>query len=147
MSWRDPRIASWDQYLLADPPPGASSFDTGLEFYGGKRKALYDAFRMPIYLPQATAAGGHALDVWGCVRPVHYVLLGPHTPQTAEVQFRPASGGSFKTLKRVPLTDSYGYFDVPVTFPSSGEVRISWSYPRADGGGVIHSRTVQITVR
>jgi hypothetical protein len=63
------------------------------------------------------------------------------------VQWSAASGGSFKTVKRVVLTDPYGYFDTRVTFPSSGLVRIAWSYPRSAGGGQIHSRTVQVTVR
>lgn len=143
-SWRDPRIVSWDQYLLADPPPGASSFDTGLLFYGGKPKALYDAFRMPLHLPVTTASSGHALVVWGCVRPARYAMLRSHRPQVAEVQLQPAAGGAFKTVKRVTLVDPYGYFDVPVTFPSSGLVRVEWTYPH---GPRIHSRTVAITIR
>ena len=147
MSWRDPRVVSWDQYLLADPQTGASSFDTGLEFYGGKHKALYDAFRLPVYLPSESGTKDHALEVWGCVRPVHFVLMRPHAPQTAQVQFKPATGGPFKTIARVPLTDPYGYFDTHVTFPGSGLVRISWSYPRRSGGGQIHSRTVRVTIR
>lgn len=147
LSWRDPRVASWDQYLLADPPP-PSMFDTGIEFYTGAHKvALYDAFRMPVYLPATVAKAGHELEVWGCVRPVHYVLIHAHKPQLASIQFQPSSGGRFKTVKRVPLTDAYGYFDTSVSFSSSGNVRISWSYPRGDGGGQIHSRTVQITIR
>ena len=56
------------------------------------------------------------------------------------------SGTTPKTVKRVILTDPYGYFDTQVTFPSSGQVRTSWSYPRSQGGGQIHSRTVQVTV-
>ncbi len=145
MSWRDPRVVSWDQYLLADPPNGVSNFDTGLDFNNGAHKALFDAFRMPVYLPSETGKSGHPLEVWGCVRPVHYVHS--RKPQVANVQWKPASGGSFKTVKRVVLTDPYGYFDTRVTFPSSGLVRITWSYPRGAGGGQIHSRTVQVTTR
>ncbi len=145
MSWRDPRVVSWDQYLLTDPPPDESSFDTGLNFYGGKHKALYDAFRMPVYLPSQSGQSKHALEVWGCVRPVHYVHS--KAPQVAQIQFKASSGGPFKTLARVPLTDTSGYFDTQVKFPSSGLVRTTWSYPRGDGGGEIHSRTVQITIR
>jgi hypothetical protein len=144
MSWRDSRVVSWDQYLLADPPPGVSNFDTGLQFYGGKPKALYDAFRMPIWLPATTASSGHALEVWGCVRPAHYAMQNANAPQVALVQFRPAAGGAFTTVKRVTLTDPYGYFDTPVAFPSGGQVRITWSYPH---GATIHSRTVSITIR
>jgi hypothetical protein len=145
MSWSDPRVASWDQYLLADPQPGVSNFDTGLEFFDGKHKALYDAFRMPIYLPALTAAKGQALKVWGCVRPVHYVRS--RTAQFADVQFKASATGTFKTITRVPLTDPYGYFESRVAFPSSGLVRISWSYPPGAGGGQIHSRTVRVSIR
>ena len=146
LSWLDPRVVSWDQYLLADPPP-PSMFDTGIEFSTGRQKATYAAFRMPVFLPATVAKAGHALRVWGCVRPAHYVLADSRTPQFASIQFQPASGGSFKTVKRVLLTDSYGYFEAPVAFPSSGNVRISWLYPRRMGGARIHSRTVQITIR
>jgi hypothetical protein len=145
ISWSDPRVASWDQYLLADPPP-PSMFDTGIEFSGGAHKVpLYAAFRMPIYLPVTVAKAGHALQVWGCVRPAHYAMQGPHVPQFASIQLQSRPGKRWKTVKRVPLTDAYGYFDTIVSFPSSGNVRISWSYPHH--GSQIHSRTVQITIR
>jgi hypothetical protein len=145
MSWRDPRVLSWDQYLLNDPPNGESNFDTGLNFHGGAHKALFDAFRMPVYLPSQTGKSGQAVEVWGCVRPLRYVHS--RKPQVANIQWRPASGGRFKTVKRVILTDPHGYFDTRVAFPASGLVRISWSYPRSAGGGQIHSRTVQVEVR
>jgi len=147
LSWLNPRIVSWDQYLLADPPP-PSMFDTGLEFSSGAQKdPLYDAFRMPIYLPVTIAKSGKALEVWGCVRPVHYVLQHSRQPQFASIQLQAAPGQGFKTIKRVLITDGYGYFETPVSFPSSGNVRISWSYPRGESGGEIHSRTVPITIR
>jgi hypothetical protein len=145
ISWSDPRVVSWDQYLLADPPP-PSMFDTGLEFYNSVQKVpLYQAFRMPIYLPVTSAKSGHALQVWGCVRPAHYVMQGQHAPQFARIQLQTAPGGPWKTIKRLLLTDPYGYFDTTVDFPSSGNVRISWSYPHH--GAAIHSRTVSITIR
>jgi hypothetical protein len=145
ISWKDPRVVSWDQYLLADPPP-PSNFDTGIEFAGGAHKVpLYQAFRMPIYLPVTTAKAGHALEVWGCVRPAHYAMQGRHAPQLASIQFQATPRGRWQTVKRVLITDPYGYFDTPVNFSSSGNVRISWSYPHH--GAEIHSRTVPITIR
>ena len=42
------------------------------------------------------------------------------------------------------ITDRYGYFDVLQTFPGSGKVRLSWSYP---DGERIFSRTVVIALR
>jgi hypothetical protein len=144
LSWRDPRVVSWDQYLLADPPP-PSMFDTGLEFSDGAHKVpLYEAFRMPVYLPVTVAKSGQALEVWGCVRPAHYAMQGAHAPQFASIQLQAAPGQPWKTVKRVLLTDAYGYFDTPVSFPSSGNVRISWSYPHH--GSQIHSRTVLVTI-
>jgi hypothetical protein len=71
----------------------------------------------------------------------------PGTPQFVEIQFKASGAGAFKKIARVPLTDSYGYFDTRVTFPSSGLVRTSWSYPHRAGGGRIHSRTVQVSIR
>ena len=54
---RDPRIASSDQYLLSDPPGG--NFATGLEYANLKPKPyLYDAYRMPLYLPVTRAHEG-----------------------------------------------------------------------------------------
>ena len=144
ITWRNPRVVSWDQYLLADPQPGTSDFVTGIEFYGGKHKATYDAFRMPIYLPVTTATSGHELEVWGCVRPAHYLIGHTITPQVAQIQFKASRDGKFQIVSRVPLTDPDGYFDVRAHFPSSGFVRIAWAYPH---GVQIHSRTVPIAIR
>jgi hypothetical protein len=144
ISWRNPRVASWDQYLLTDPPP-PSNFDTGLEFANGKAKdPMFDAFVLPLYLPSPTAKKGHVVEVWGGVRPARFASRKSHKPQVANIQFKPASGGPFKTIERVTITDSYGYFDTSATFPASGSVRISWSYP---GGQVVHSRVAPVTVR
>jgi alkylation response protein AidB-like acyl-CoA dehydrogenase len=70
---------------------GNKGSDTGLLFFSGKPKALYDAFRMPVYLPVTTASGGHSLEVWGCVRPAHYAMQHASAPQVAQVQFKPAA--------------------------------------------------------
>ena len=144
ITWRNPRVVSWDQFLLADPPPGESNFDTGIEFFGGKPKATYDAFRMPIYLPITTSSSGHELEVWGCVRPAHYLIGRATPPQIAQIQFKATRDGKFDTVSLVPLTNPDGYFDVRVRFPSSGFVQIAWAYPH---GPQIHSRTVQIALR
>ncbi len=138
ISWSNPRVVSWDQYLLADPPP-PSNFDTGLEFANGKPKATYDAFRMPLYLPHSSGKKGQAIEVWGCLRPARY-LKGT---QVASIQFEPSSGGAFKTIQRVTVTDAYGYFDTHVAFPSSGSVRIAWTQP---GVGLLYSRTAAVTI-
>ncbi len=142
LTWLDPRLRSYDQYLLVDPLDAA--FASGLKFVNGTPKPGYAAFRMPIFLPVHATRAGHPLEVWGCVRPSHDARLATHKPQSVKIQFRPASGGAFQTVRDVVLTDRYGYFDVLQKFAGSGTVRLAWSYPH---GPQIFSRTVVITLR
>jgi hypothetical protein len=139
LTWRDPRLKSYDQYLLTDPPRG--NFATGLETVAGVPKPGFYAYRMPIFLPATATAKGHPLEVWGCVRPVYYARRRSHTAQKVQIQFRPESGGAFKTLAAVPLTDRFGYFNVLQKFPGNGSVRTAWTYPH---GAQIFSREVAV---
>jgi hypothetical protein len=140
ISWRTPRLRSWDQYLLADPAPGPSQFTTGLQFYTGQPKPeFFDAWRMPIFLPVTRERSGHSLEVWGCVRPVHYTPR----PQDVRIQLQPGGHGAFETVQTVPVQDANGYFDTQVKFGSSGQVRLTWTYPH---GPTIHSRPVTISI-
>ena len=142
ISWRDPRVRSWDQYLLSDPPRG--NFASGLKFADGKRKPSFFAYRMAILLPVTSAKRGQKLEVWGCVRPARYAKLETGKPQTARLEFRPGDGGPFRTIRTIEVKDPYGYIDLRVAFPTSGSVRLAWSYP---SGEVIHSRAGTVTVR
>jgi hypothetical protein len=140
ISWRTPRLRSWDQYLLADPTPGPSQFTTGLQFAGGQPKPIvFDAWRMPLFLPVTREPHGHGLEVWGDVRPMHYTSR----PQDVHIQLQPAGHGGFETVETVAVSDANGYFDTSVKFPSGGQVRLTWSYPH---GPTIHSRLVTISV-
>ena len=144
LSWLNPRIQSYDQYLLMDPPASSgSNFVTGLEFSNGTPKPTYAAWRMPIFLPVTQARSGQSLQVWGCVRPAHYVQTGTGRPQRVQIQLRPGAGGPFRTVGGVTITNVHGYFDVNLRFPSSGTVRLAWSYPH---GPTIFSRSVQISI-
>jgi len=143
ISWSDPRVASWDQYLLTDPPP-PSNFDTGIEFANGTPKdPMYDAFRIALYLPHPSGKQGQPVEVWGDVRPAHFAMLASKAAQVASIQFKPSSGGAFKTIQRVTVTDNYGYFTASVKFPSSGSVRIAWTQP---GAGPVYSRVAPVTI-
>lgn len=148
LHWHNKRIASYDQYLLNDPvpPPGGgpyTAFATGLLTYAGVPKPTLASFTMPLFLPVTKTASGHPLEVWGCVRPATTAARTSHRRQYVQIQYRSGHSGSFKTVDRVPLPKSYCYFDVRTTFPGSGFVRLSWSYPH---GPVIHSRIVSVTV-
>jgi hypothetical protein len=145
LSWRNPRLRSYDQYQLLDPPSASGSeFDTGLEFSDGRPKAVYAAFRMPLWLPVTRFTSGRAIEVWGCVRPARFARLDTGAVQRVRIQFATGAGSSFRTVATVALTDPYGYFDVRRAFPGSGLVRLAWRYPH---GPEIFSRTVTVSAR
>ncbi len=143
LTWEDPRIKSYDQYLLVDPP-GNKAFATGLFTSSGLPKPTLAAFRMPLYLPVSSTVHGRPIDVWGDVRPAPDAARTTHRGQYVQIQFRPNSAGGFTTVQRVPITNRYGYFEVHHTFPTSGQVRLRWAYPN---GPTEFSRTASITLR
>jgi hypothetical protein len=125
LSWRSLRIRSYDQYLLIDPPAGG--FDTGLLGADGKPKATLAAYRMPLWLPVHNAAAGTPLEVWGCARAAPYWARVTGRLQRVEIEFARAGTTAYRTLLTVALTDRTScYFDVKVTPPASGEVRLTW---------------------
>ena len=142
LTWLDPRQKSYDQYLLTDPSTGY--FATGLLTASGTPKPGFDAYRMPLFLPVTTGHKGQSLDIWGCVRPAPAAAHGTHKAQSVQIQFSSGGTAPFKTVETVPITNEHGYFEVRHAFSSSGDVRLTWSYPH---GPEIHSRTVVITLR
>ena len=153
LTWRSGRVASTAQYLLYDPVPTklapGGGFASGLLTWRGQRKPTYPAYRMPVYLPRTSARRSRALLVWGCVRPAHYAAIDTHQAQYVKIQLRRGRRGSFTTVKQVKVTNPRGYFETRVSFPASGAVRLSWSYPANDPllpTGTIYSRLQQITV-
>jgi hypothetical protein len=143
ISWLDPRIRSFDQYLLADPPSAsASKFDSGLELASGFPKPTLAAFRLPIYLPTTGAQRGTALEVWGCLRPARYA--GGRAARAGLLEFSRLPAGPFRPVRSVSAGRSDCHFDLSAHFPGTGFVRLSWSYP---GGATIHSRLVAVTLR
>jgi hypothetical protein len=145
LSWRMPRVLSYDQYLLADPPPLPDEpyrqFASGLESYTGVPYAGYYAFRMPLWLPVSSAKAGAPLEVWGCVRPAKTYAMAKRAP--AQIQFQATGGHSWRTIATVSTRTRYGYFDVREHFPSSGSVRIRWAPPT---GPALESRVAAITI-
>jgi hypothetical protein len=141
LTWRNPRLRSYDQYLLHDSTTGY--FATGLESDSGVPKPSLAAYRMPLYLPVTAASSGQRLEVWGCVRPADYARHAAGARQQVQIQFRRGSDGPFQTVRTVTITNAHGYFDIGQVFPSSGAVRTAWSYP---SGQTIYSRVVNITL-
>jgi len=145
LSWRNPVVASYDQYLLADQG-GHYPFASGLETSTGKKKATYNAYRMPLYMPMTSFSHRQAVTVWGEARPARYGI----GPQTVAIQFQATGKRAWQTLQTVK---SKTYFSVKQKFPTSGSVRLAYTYPKSDpllpvglAGHAIVGRSQQITV-
>ena len=135
LMWRQPRIKSYMQYLLVDPPGG--NFASGLEFASGTPKADYDAYRVPLFMPSTSARRGRPLEVWGGARASRF-----GGSRSVAIQFQAGSRGSFQTLKVVPLS-SHGYFDVRQAFSGSGTIRLVWGN---SAGQMLHSRSQKVSI-
>ncbi|MDQ6605053.1 MAG: hypothetical protein M3Z06_00725, partial [Actinomycetota bacterium] len=156
ISYKNPRIQSFDQYLLKDPLPRLKSnsyggFASGLLSYTNSQKVTYSAWRMPIFMPVTKLHPGRVVEVWGAARPAHFALLEvPNDAETVQIQFAPGSSSNYTTVKTVTVTDPRGYFDAHAAFPGSGTVRLTWTYPADDlqlaPGYTAFSRHVKITV-
>jgi hypothetical protein len=152
LSWKNSRLVSYMQYLLTDPPATAGvyqGFASGLEFANGKPKATLPAYEMPLYLPKTSVRKGQSAEVWGEARPAHFMNLDSRQKQSVAIQFQPHGRGVYTTVETVR---SNGYFDVHVKFPSGGNVRLSYTYPKTDpflpvgaGGTTLTSRVVKIS--
>ena len=150
LSYKQPRTYSYSQYVLMDQAPPAY-FDTGLINPDGSLKPGFDAYRMPLFLPTTTMNSGQQVEVWGGVRPANYAWLdtGGQT-QSVQIQFQANSAAPWQVIDTVPITNPKGYFDVHLAFPSSGTVRLAWTYPVGDpllSGGTVYSRTQSVTVK
>ena len=99
---------------------------------------------MPIFLPVTSTARRHPLVVWGGVRPAPRAARATSRRQQVEIQFKPSSGGAFKTVQTVPLSGPHGYFEVRQTFPGSGTVRLRWTPPH---GPAAFSRSQAVTLK
>jgi hypothetical protein len=150
IAYSNSRVRDLSQFLLVDSPlipcvhcskPGSfgSSFETGLEFGGGRPKPSFAAYRIPIFLPQPAVRRGGSLRVWGMVRPA---LNG--ASQRVSIEFRPGSSGAFKRLALARTRSHPAYLDTRVRLPRSGQLRLSW---RAPSGAVLRSRNVNAVAR
>jgi hypothetical protein len=145
---QDPRVRSLAQFLLYDSapnpafPPGTpgywNTFQTGLLFQNGTHKPAFNAYRLPIFVPDPAVATGSSLLVWGMLRPARN-----GTRQRALIQWRPVRG-RYRTLTAVTTADPSGFLTAQVLLPGSGAVRIAWTAP---GGQVFHSRAVGVRSR
>jgi hypothetical protein len=155
LSWRNPRIASYSQYLITDGAPSATTgnagFASGRIQSDGKPKPSLNAYRMPVWIPTTRLAAGKPFTIWGAARPAHWTGPDTRRAQTVTVQFRAHSKGAWKAAATVTAN---GYFERHLHFGSAGEVRLRYRYPKSDpflpagaAGSSIVSRTVKVSYR
>jgi hypothetical protein len=146
MTWQDPYVKAISQFELVDNGPKAmtapgsraywSTFQMGLEFANGNQKPSYDAFRVPIWLPQARA--GSNVTVWGQLRPADHTQI-----QYGLVEYSTSTSGSWQTLSEPQTTSAKGFLVTHVNIPGAGYVRLAWLDPYT--GAVDYSRDVQVS--
>jgi hypothetical protein len=68
------------------------------------------------------------------VRPAGYAVRDTHRAQVGHIQFAAKGSSSFKDLATVTYRNANGtcYFDRKLKIPSSGTVRLSYTYPLTD---------------
>ena len=151
MSYVNPHLRSYDQFLLVDAPPVSgfsprdpgywSSFQTGLEYGDGTPKPVLAAYRVPIFIPRASRTFAGPFRVWGGARPA------PNgSAQTVDVIYRASGRGSrWRLVKRVVTRSPRNYLDTSVRLPASGLVRLRWRNPAT--GEVDLSRAAPVFIR
>ena len=155
LSWRNPRIASYSQYLIADGAPssttGNGGFASGLIQSSGKPKPSLNAYRMPLWIPTTRLAAGSKFTIWGEARPAHWTGADVKHTQSVAVQFQAHGKGSWKTVATVK---SNAYFELHRKLGSAGAVRLRYTYPKSDpflpagtAGSSVVSRTVKVSYK
>jgi hypothetical protein len=142
IAWSNPRVASFEQYLLRSDPPGAAAgFQTGLETNAGVVKPALGGFRLPLVVTR-THSG---VSFWGLVRPAGDSVATPTTgatgatgatgstgstagPTTLVLQYSSNGGRSWRTLASV-RTDSRGAWSASGRFASHRLWRTKWVSP------------------
>ena len=142
----DPRVRAFGQFLYVDDKPKASAkrgsrsywstFQTGLIGLGGGHKPAYQAYQIPIWLPDPHP--GPNVSIWGQLH-----VAPRDTAEVATVEFMPDGAGLFSVLSVVSTDSPRGFVDAQVPIPSAGLVRIAWQDPVS--GVTYRSRSVRVS--
>jgi hypothetical protein len=121
LAWENPRVVSFDQYLLRDDPPTVAGFTSGLETYKGKAKPSYDGFRLPLVVTR-THSG---VSFWGLVRPLSVPSVTPPRGPTGPTGPTGVSGptGTSGSTGTTGSTGSTGSTSGGVTAPAAARAR------------------------
>jgi hypothetical protein len=151
LSYKNPRVAAYSQYLITDPPPDPNpGFSSGLFTSTGAPKATLNAFRMPVWLPHTTVRRGTDTEIWGGARPA---ALPDQSSRIVEIQMQKGGRGPWMSIRTVTAAPKTGYIDIRSTLPYSGTLRLTYTYPKTGSllppgvpGVAIVSRTIKVTV-
>jgi hypothetical protein len=119
LTWTDPRVATYSQYLLVDDADQAS-FQSGLRFVdGSKKEDIYAAFQTPFMVFKGRTA--NQISVWGCLR--------AKKSGTTSAKLEVKKGSTWTTVKSIPVSTANGYFaaNVSLAGAKSKVYRVSWS--------------------
>ena len=130
LAYKNPRVASFSQYLLTDSPPTPGpaidryQFQTGLYLYAGHRpKPAYASFRLPLVVRRQ----GSRVSLWGLVRP------GRSAHHGGEVTVLYADRG--ESTYRVLLHSRFGasgYWTASAGYRAGRHWEVSWTNPQGD---------------
>jgi hypothetical protein len=158
LSYKNPRVASYAQFLLDDPAitpqhpkPG---FSSGLYTAAGQPKATLAAYRLPLWLPRATVKAGSESEIWGGARPAAFAISAPGVAKpTVAIQAQKYAQSGWTTIRSVPVSEPTGYFDIHLQLPYTGKLRLAYTYPQTEPflplnvpGTTIYGRTVTVTI-
>ena len=139
MTFQDSRVKTLSQFQLQDDLPNQqvpknsrfywSTFQSGLEYHGGRHKPSFAAYRLPIWVPRTR---GTVLRVWGLLRPA---VNGAR--QTVQIQYRRGGTTAWMTMHSLRVSSPRGSFLTRIHPPKgAGLVRLAWKG--------MYSRTVAV---
>lgn len=123
LTWQRSAVRALSQLgLRDDDPAGVRPWRGALSTVTGRRKPAWDAYRLPLWLPDPSVAPGATLRVWGMAR-------GGRNGerQRVRISVREAASSPWRQLQTVTTTGARGYFDVQVPVVRSGELRLTWN--------------------
>jgi hypothetical protein len=124
IAWDNPRVASYDQYLLTDDPPYGgnlvekwSGFQTGLDYANGQQKPSFNGWRLPLTVTRR----GAKVAFWGLVRPA--------TAATSVLLQYSGNGGRAWHSLLSAQTGASGYWTASGRFVKGRVWRVQWTSP------------------
>jgi hypothetical protein len=98
-------------------------------------------------MPTTSFSHRRKVEIWGDARPAVF-----ESKQSVKIQLQKKGQGPYTTINTAKKLRRAGYFDIKMKFPSSGNVRLAFTYgqdsrlPAGIAGSTIFSRSFKIKV-